>query len=123
MTTSYYPRADLTEHANCIIFALSSGPHYDCWDKVSLPLIGFGLNSAVSSRTGASPVMLTYGWTPRPPAAIAADHAFANPMAETFAQACFDAAKDYIAMAQPKLIELMRRRRAPVTLAPGDLFG
>ena len=44
-------------------------------------------------------------------------------MAETFvqdAQARFDAAKDYIAMAQLKLIVLMRRHRAPVTFAAGD---
>ena len=125
MTTSYNPRADPAERANRIILeALRTviGPHYDRWDEV-LPLVEFGLNSAVSSRTGVSPFMLTYGWTPRPPAAVAADHAFANPMAETFvqdAQARFDAAKDHIAMAQLKLIELMRRRRAPVTLAAGD---
>ena len=77
----------------------------------------------MSSRTGVSPFMLTYGWTPRPPSAVAANHAYTNPMAEIFvqdAQARFDAAKDSIAMAQLKLIELTRRRRAPVTLAAGD---
>ena len=98
-TTSYNPRADTAERANRIILgALHTviGAHYDRWDEV-LPLVEFGLNSAVSSRTGVSPVMLTNGWTSRPPAAVAADHAFTDPMAKTFvhdAQARFDAAKD-----------------------------
>ena len=90
-----------------------------------LPLVEFGLKSAVPSRAGVSPFMLTYGWTPRPPAAVAADHVFANPVAATFvqdAQARFDAVKDYIAMVQLKLIERLRHRRAPVTLMRGD-FG
>ena len=125
MTTSYNPRADPAEFANRIISeALRTvvGPHYDRWDEV-LPLIEYGLNSAVSSRTGVSPFMITYGWTPRPPAAVAADHAFANPMAESFvqdAQARLDAAKDNVAMTHLKLIDPVRRCRAPVTLAAGD---
>ena len=62
--------------------------------------------------------MLTYEWTPRPPPRLLPITLFANPMADTFlqdTQAHFDAAKDYIAMVQLKLIEHMRRRRAPIT--------
>ena len=125
MTTSYNPRADPAERANRIILeALRTvvGAHYDRWDEF-LPLVEFGLNSAVSSRTGMSPFQLTYGWTPKPPAAVAANHTFANPGAEQFvqdAQQRFQAAQDAIAMAQLKLVELMSRRRAPVNLAVGD---
>ena len=63
MTTSYNPRADPAERANRIILeALRTviGPRHDRRDEV-YPLVEFGLNSAMSSRYGVSPFMLTYG--------------------------------------------------------------
>ena len=73
MTTSYNPRADPAERANRILLkALCTviGPHYDHWDEV-LPLVEFGLNSAVSchrapaSLLSSSPVSGPHARPPR----------------------------------------------------------